>query len=98
MWLLRALFIFGLNVIEALIKAALRRPRSTSSQFQSYSPQQQVFYLEWFRFTKGYKEGWLYYRCLDLGLDQVLKQLEDNGAIKTYRRQLQQGGQADHSP
>lgn len=92
MWLFRALFIFGLNLVEALVKRHLSHPRSTSSQFRSYSPQQKVFYLEWFRFTKGYKEGWLYYRCLELGLAHVLKQLEENGAIQTYRRQLQQGG------
>jgi len=94
MWLFRALFIFGLNIIEALIKAALRRPRSTSAQFRSYSPEQQVFYLEWFRFAKGYKEGWLYHRCLELGLVHVLKQMEENGSLLTYRRQLQQGGQS----
>ena len=90
MWLLRSLFVFGLNVCEALIKASLARPRDTSSQFPSYSPEDQVLYLERLRFTKGYKEGWLYHRCLEAGLAPALKQLEKTGALESYRRQLQQ--------
>jgi hypothetical protein len=87
--LITTTFIFSLNIAEALIKALLR-PRRKTNGFRAYSPEQQVLYLEWLRVSKGYKEGWLYYRCQEMGLASVLDSMQATGAIETYRRHLQE--------
>jgi 5-methylcytosine-specific restriction endonuclease McrA len=46
--------------------------------------QQRVLALEATRRTKGYKPGWLYYRCKDAGLLDAYEQLRTEGLVGTH--------------
>ncbi len=74
-----ALLVFFLNVLEAMIRRALRSGRRArpSEPSRRLSPREQVLELERIRQRRGYKPGWLYYRCRELGLEDTLRELQD---------------------
>lgn len=85
--ILAAFLIFFLNVVEALIKWLFyRSPRHEArhphhgtqrppSPHRRLTPREQVLELERIRRHRGYKSGWLYYRCQELGLEDTLRDL-----------------------
>lgn len=77
--LLMALLVFFLNVVEALIK---RGPRSSPpTPPRHLSPEDQVLHLEAVRRQRGYQPGWLYYRCREVGLEDALLKLQQDGRL-----------------
>jgi hypothetical protein len=87
-----ALLIFFLNITEALFKAVLRAttraPKPPATPAPHLPPDQQVAQLEVLRMQRGYKPGWLFYRCQELGLEDTLQELQQDGTLEHIRRQL----------
>jgi len=65
--------------------------QSDSEQEESYSYVRQ---LEQERQRKGYKPGWLYYRCRDTGLLDIYNDLIDSGEIKRESQRSQNESQS----
>lgn len=73
--------VFVFKVLESLIAAALRRPASPPTQHLRLTPRERVLELERIRQRCGYKSGWLYYRCQELGLEDTFQDLRDEGVL-----------------
>lgn len=80
-----AFLIFFLNILEALIKGAVRP--APPRPHRHLDPAQQIAELELLRRRRGYKPGWLYYRCRELGLEGTLLDLRRSGALPEHHRQ-----------
>jgi hypothetical protein len=71
--------VFIFKVVETVLQAAFRRPPTPT--LQRLTPRERVIELERIRQRRGYKPGWLFYRCEELGLEDTLRDLRDEGLV-----------------
>lgn len=79
--LLSTLLVFFFKMFEELIRWAVRGGSAPPDAHLGLTPREQVLELERIRQRRGYKPGWLYYRCRELGLQDTLKELRDEQAV-----------------
>jgi len=80
--LVPTLLVFLFKAVEEVIRWALRRDSGPPSVSHfGLTPREQVLELERIRRQRGYKPGWPYYRCRELGLEDTMQELREENRV-----------------
>ena len=81
MFILRILLVSYFKIAEEILRLIFRSFERSS--YRALSPEERVWALEERRRAMGYKPGWLYYRCQEEGLSEILEQLRTQSQVRS---------------
>ncbi len=79
--LLSTLLVFFFKTFEEIFRWLLRSGSRPPEVDLRLTPRERVLELDRIRRGRGYKPGWLFYRCRELGLEDTLQELRDEQVL-----------------